>query len=176
MATRAPLTDLDPRFSAAGAPPTPWAEGRRALDEAELYWLSTVRPDGRPHVTPLLAVWQDESLCFCTGPDERKARNLAANAQCILTTGSNSLHEGLDVVLEGEAVRVTGHAALRPLADLYEAKYGREWRFAVREEGFVHDEASLRGDDPGAVVVYRVAPTTVFGFRKGAYSQTRWRF
>ena len=49
-----------------------------------MYWLSTVRPDGRPHVTPLLGIWLDGALYFCTGPDERKAKNLARNPRCIL--------------------------------------------------------------------------------------------
>jgi hypothetical protein len=33
---------------------------------AEVHWLSTVRPDGRPHVAPLIAVWVDDALVFCT--------------------------------------------------------------------------------------------------------------
>jgi hypothetical protein len=41
------------------------------------FWLSTARPDGRPHVTPFIAVWLDEALWFCTGADELKAKNLA---------------------------------------------------------------------------------------------------
>ncbi len=176
MTTTEPVTELDPRFSAPGAAPAAWAEGRAQLEQAEIYWLSTVRPDGRPHVTPLLAVWLDEAPYFCTGPDERKARNLAENPNCVLTTGSNVLDEGLDVVLEGRAVRVTDRTLLQRLADLYVAKYGPDWRFAVGDEGFVHDTGSLRGDDPGDVAVYQVVPSTAFGFRRGRYSQTRWRF
>ena len=42
---------------------------------------------GRPHVTPLLAIWLDSALCFCTGASERKAKNLALNPHCIRTTG-----------------------------------------------------------------------------------------
>lgn len=50
-----PVGELDAGFSEPGATPTDWAQGRRQIDEAEVFWLSTVRPDGRPHVTPLLA-------------------------------------------------------------------------------------------------------------------------
>ena len=57
-----------------GGDPDGWAEGRRRIDEAEVFWLSTVRPDGRPHVTPLLAVWHEDAMYFCTGPEERKQR------------------------------------------------------------------------------------------------------
>ena len=98
MADTQPVTELDKRYSSDGATPTGWTEASRCLEEAQLYWLSTVRPDGRPHVTPLLTVWLDGALYFCTGPSERKARNLAQNAHCVLTTGSNSLDEGLDFV------------------------------------------------------------------------------
>ena len=50
-------TELDGRFSDPGAEPTPWPQTERTLREAQLFWISTVRRDGRPHVTPLVAVW-----------------------------------------------------------------------------------------------------------------------
>ena len=53
-----------------------------------------MRQDGRPHVTPLIAVWLEHALYFCTGPDERKARNLAWNSYYVVTTGSNALGKG----------------------------------------------------------------------------------
>lgn len=59
MAGKEPVAELDARFSSDGATRTGWAEARRRLEDAEVYWLSTVRPDGRPHVTPLLSVWLD---------------------------------------------------------------------------------------------------------------------
>ena len=124
MTGTAPVAELDARFSAEGATATPWTTGRQHLADAELYWLSTVRPDGRPHVTPLLGVWLDDALYFCTGETERKARNLAQNPHCVLTTGTNALHAGIDMVVEGDAVRVRDDAALQRVADAYEAKYG----------------------------------------------------
>jgi uncharacterized pyridoxamine 5'-phosphate oxidase family protein len=172
-----PVAELDPRFSSDAATPTAWAEACRRLQAAEVFWLSTVRPDGRPHVTPLLAVWLDDALYFCTGPTERKAKNLARNPHCTLTTGCNGLREGLDLVVEGDAVRVTDDVTLRRLAGAYESKYGSDWRFTVRDGAFRHAAESLRGDDdPGVALVYQVAPVVAFAFGKGAeYSQTRWR-
>ena len=82
-----PITELDARFSDPAAVATPWPDARRVIDKAELFWISTVRADGRPHVTPLPAVWQDGALHFCTGAEEQKAVNLARNAHCTLTTG-----------------------------------------------------------------------------------------
>jgi general stress protein 26 len=170
MSEKEPLTELHSQFSSPDAMPSAWSEAREQLGRAEIYWLSTVRPDGRPHVTPLLSVWLDGALYFCTGPSERKAQNLAQNPQCILTTGCNSLNGGLDLVVEGDAVRVDDNTLLQRLADCYEAKYGSECRFTVRDGVFHHDAG-------GEALVYEVAPVRVFGFGKGASSsQTRWRF
>ncbi len=165
----APATMLDPGFSDAGATAVPWDEGRRHLQQAEVYWIATVRPDGQAHVTPLLAVWVDEALWFCTGPTERKARNLEANPHVTLVTGCNLYSVGLDVVVEGTAVRERDASMLRRLADAWVAKYGSDWTFGVDDEGFTHEA--------GGAHVFRVDPSVVFGFGKGTpFSQTRWRF
>src|SRR6476620_2085983 len=100
MTEHTPTTDLHPGYSDPKATPTPWADAVAQLEQAEIFWLSTVRPDGRPHVTPLIALWLDDALHFCTGTDERKAQNIAQNANVIMATGRNSMHEdGLDVVV-----------------------------------------------------------------------------
>ncbi|MEU6642261.1 pyridoxamine 5'-phosphate oxidase family protein [Saccharomonospora sp. NPDC046836] len=169
MTSTEPRTDLDSRYGEPTATATPWGQACEQLAAAPLYWLTTVRPDGRPHVTPLIAVWLDGALHFCTGSEERKARNLGGNPHCVLTTGRNDLHDGLDLVIEGDAMRVRDDATLHRLADAYVAKYGEEWRFTVVDGGFRHD-------DGGAALVYQVAPVTAFGFGKSPYSQTRWRF
>lgn len=160
-------------FSRPGATPTPWEAGREEVVAAETFWLSTVRTDGRPHVTPLIAVWHDDAIWFSTGADERKAQNLAANASCILTTGrSDFAPGGLDVVLEGSAEQVTDDAELQPVAEAFAAKYGTGiWDFVVRDGAFTHREAGGRAE------VFRVRPVRALGFRKGdEFSQTTWRF
>src|SRR5215216_680981 len=115
MARNDPVTELDPRYGVDGATATRWSEARQRLDEAELFWVTTVRPDGRPHITPLLALWLDDALFFCTGPEEQKAKNIARNPHCILMTGRDALHEGMDLVVEGdsEGERRRGAAAHR---------------------------------------------------------------
>ena len=169
MAHAPPVTELHPQFSSDDATATPWDTGREHLERAEVFWLTTVRPDGRPHVTPLLAVWLDHALYFCTGETERKAKNLAANPHCILATGCNAYRDGLDIVVEGEAVRVTDESLLRRLAGQWVAKY--DWRFGVRDGAFVDEESG------NPALVFEVAPVTAFGFGRGdTYSQTRWRF
>ena len=163
-----PIAEIDSDFSGADATPVPWAEAREALEKAEIFWLSTVRPDGRPHVTPLVAVWSDGALYFCTGETERKNKNIEQNAHCILTTGCNAFKEGFDLVVEGDAVRVKDEPTLKRLAELWESKYG--WPWTVRN-GMFH------GDEGNDAIVYEVRPRVAFGFRKGEpFSQTRWRF
>jgi general stress protein 26 len=171
MVEQEPVTELG-AFSSEGAVATEWARARGDLQDAGVYWLSTVRPDGRPHVTPLLGIWLDGALYFCTGPDERKARNLAQNPQCVLTTGRNGFDDGLDLVVEGAAAKVSDKAELGRVADTYESKYGPH--FTAPEGTWFGLGDNIRG---GNVLVYRVAPAKAFGFGKGKqFSQTRWRF
>lgn len=178
MIEKLPKTELDARFSSGDAEPRAWEEGRRQLERAEVFWISTVQADGSPHVTPLISVWLDGALFFSTGPEERKAKNIARNPRCALTTGGNALGRGLDVVVEGEAVRVTDDGRFRRVAGAYLSKYGEDWRFGVRDGAFYHGSGSLReADYTGEAWVFEVAPEKVFGFGRGEpFSQTRWRF
>ena len=73
-------------FSDPEASATSWDDVRRIIDEAELFWISTVRADGRPHVTPLPAVWRDRAVYFCTGAGEQKGVNLIGTRTARLTT------------------------------------------------------------------------------------------
>lgn len=160
-------------FSGPDAEPMPWSAGLEQVNAADTFWLSTVRPDGRPHVTPLIAVWHGEAIWFSTGPEERKAKNLAENPKCALTTGQSDLVKGaLDVILEGEAEQVTVDAELEPIAAAFTAKYGTEtWEYTVRDGAFTHPVAG------GRAIVFRVRPARGLGFRKGdSFSQTTWRF
>ena len=147
--------------------------GLKEVVAADTFWISTVRPDGRPHVAPLVTVWHGDAIWFSTGAEERKARNLAANSWCILTTGRSDLVTGaLDIVLEGRAEQVTNHSELQTIADAFAAKYGTDvWHFVVRDGAFSHHDAG------GRALVFRVRPVRGLGFRKGdLFSQTTWRF
>jgi PPOX class probable F420-dependent enzyme len=160
-------------FSEPVAKPIPWSVGLEYVVTAGTFWLSTVRPDGRPHVAPLTAVWHGDAIWFSTGPEERKAKNLRRNPSCILTAGCSDLAEGaLDVVLEGSAEQVTNDAELRPIAEAHGRKYGRQtWDYVVCDGAFAHRSVE------GRSIVFRVRPVRGLGFRKGdAFSQTTWRF
>jgi nitroimidazol reductase NimA-like FMN-containing flavoprotein (pyridoxamine 5'-phosphate oxidase superfamily) len=164
-----PTPELDKRFSDPDAVPTPWAVTASALERAELYWITTVRPNGRPHVTPLVGVADDGAVYFCTGLEEQKARNLEQNEHVAITTGNNSWASGLDVIVEGTAARVSDSESLKRLAAAYLAKYGSDWRFGVGDGVLTHEDAEIQA------ALFRVEPGKVLAFAKDPHAQTRYR-
>jgi general stress protein 26 len=163
-----PAISLDARFSEPGAAATPWETTLQVLETAELSWITTVRHDGRPHVSPLVTIWFDEALWFSTGAAEQKAVNLRANGQVVVTTGCNSWDCGLDVVVEGEAARETDNGVLTQLAKAWSAKWDGRWQYEVRDGAFHHFG--------GEALVFRVTPRKVLAFGKGTFTQTSYRF
>lgn len=166
-----PVIELDKRFSGPGAQATPWAEVRASLENAQISWMTTVRADGRPHVTPLVAVWLDDTAHFTTGAGEQKAVNLTRNPHIVLTTGCNQWDQGIDVMVEGEAKRVTDQATLERLAAAWASKWNGQWQFGVVDGGFAHPD----GEVEGPVLVFAVEPTKILAFGRGEFSQTRYR-
>jgi general stress protein 26 len=166
MTMQESLTELDERFSDPGAKATPWAKAQEVLETAQLSW---VRADGRPHVTPLVSVWLDDAVHFTTGPGEQKAVNLASNPHVVITTGCNRWDQGLDVMVEGQAQRVTERATLERLAAAWATKWNGQWQFEVADGGFAHAGAD------GPALVFAVKPTKVLAFGKGEFSHTRYR-
>ena len=95
----------------------PWAWAVEHIIASHYFWLSTVRPNGRPHAMPVWGVWTEEQLWFSSSPGSRKALNLESNPWTAITTDDPTE----PVVIEGEALRVsnadeaekiTGFAAL----------------------------------------------------------------
>jgi general stress protein 26 len=165
-----PVTSLDDRYGNSEASAFSWSDTQRELEKAELFWLTTVRADGRPHVTPLVAVWSNGALHFTTGDQEQKFANLRANAHVILTTGCNDWREGVDVVVEGDARQSANQAELEELASVFHAKWdGDTWGYEAREGKFFH---------PGGfeVQLFSVRPRVVYAFAKGMFAQTTHRF
>ena len=161
-----PTAELNEGFGEPGAAARPWTEVAGVLPETERFWLSTVRRGGRPHVTPLPAIWLDGALHFCAGSHEQKATNLQADPGCVLAAGASQFRAGLDVVVEGTAVLVTDPARLQRLAALWKSEL--DWDFEVTDGGF-RDPAGRLG------LVFGVTPAKVLAFGKNPYSQTRYR-
>jgi nitroimidazol reductase NimA-like FMN-containing flavoprotein (pyridoxamine 5'-phosphate oxidase superfamily) len=166
----APKTSLGP-FSSPSANPTPWEETEWALRRIQKFHLCTVRPDGRPHVTPLLAIWALGAMWFTTGDNEQKAKNLSVNQHCALSSGTDTPTE-MDYTIEGTAILVTDQATREAAATAFEQAYG--WHL-TREDGTWHE----LGDAvrTGRAQLYRVQPDKGFAFATGSESsQTRYRW
>ena len=137
--------------------PLPWSEARKRLMEGRFYWLATTAGDGAPHVRPVLAVWVSGVLHTTTSPRARKARALADGGPCSLSLGT----EGMDLVYEGEAVRVEDDADLERIGVAYGEKY--RWPVQVRDHAF-HAPYGAPTAGPPPYEVYAIRPRKVFAF------------
>jgi nitroimidazol reductase NimA-like FMN-containing flavoprotein (pyridoxamine 5'-phosphate oxidase superfamily) len=175
---------IDPRYGDASATAPDWTDVEQRLVDAPLYWLVTVRADGRPHAVPLCGVWHDGGFAFVTGEREQKMRNLEANPHVAVTAGplgAAGWASGKDVVVEGVATRITDPDALRVLAEEWERKYDGDWRWEVRDGRFVELSDSGGNADPDhpdeehGGLVFRVPPAKVMVFGDD-HGQTTYRF
>jgi general stress protein 26 len=149
---------------------TPWEETRRVLETAEVFWLSTVRADGRPHVTPVKPAWLDGTLYFSTGSIAQKLKNLRGNPHVVLTTGCNYLEPGLDIVVEGDAVPVTDAAVHEGLYQTWLIQWGEGWPIQLHD-GVLCEKSG----EP--LLVFAVTLTRIFAYARGdQWSQTRHQF
>ena len=171
MSDRAP-TDTK-NLDIYGHEPLEWARVRRDLGGAPerdiAAFLATVRPDGRPHSAGIGPAWVDGEMYFTSGPGARKARNLAANPACTLSLRLPTV----DLVLEGEAARVTEPATLEAVAARYR---DGGWPAEVDGDAFTAPfSAPSAGPPPWHV--YRLAFHTVFAVATTEpHGATRWRF
>ena len=139
----------------------PWSWAEERLTSSHDYWVATVRPcDGRPHVMPVWGVWHGDAVWFSSGLRSRKARNLAADPRCAITT-DNALEP---VVVEGSAEVVTDIEVLKAFTAAVNAKYAVDY--------------SVDFYDPTVNATYRVRPRRVFGLVEAEFtgSPTRWTF
>ena len=153
-------------FSTDPATLKSWDRARASLAAAPKVWLTTVRPDGRPHTAPVLLVWADGAPCVTSRPGSRKSANLAGNAHCVLSASDDEL----DLVVEGVAARVGDDTGIRRVADAFREKY--DWEFTVRS-------GTVTGDPrPGSpeYAFYRITPARAFGYGADGLTATRWRF
>jgi hypothetical protein len=152
----------------------PWSRPRDILATdtpgADLtFFVSTVRPDGRPHAAGVGAVWVDDVLYFTSGPGTLKSRNLASNPACAV-----SVHlAGIDLVLEGNAQRVTDAATLQRLAATY-----REGGWPAQVDGDAFTAPfSAPSAGPSPWHLYRFDLHVAVGVATiEPYGATRWAF
>jgi hypothetical protein len=157
-----------------GSAELPWSRARDLLvsdtPEADLtFFVATGRPDGRPHSAGVGAVWLDDALYFKGGPGTRRSRNLAANPACSISVRLRTL----DLVLEGEARRVTDSAELERVAAAYRAG---GWPATVEGDALTAPfSAPSAGPPPWHL--YRLTLHTAFGVAVAEpHGATRWDF
>ena len=162
--------ELDSRYSDPAASSTPWDEAEERLATAEVAWVVTVRPDGRPHSTPMVPVVWDGIVYFHTGSTEVKYANLLENPRVLILAGDTVWNHGLDVVVEGIARPVSDNALLLRIAELFQTRWDGRWTLKILDGGIV--------SGPGfEVVMFAVTPTKAFGHSKGdPFSQTTYRY
>lgn len=67
-----------------------------------ILWLSSTRPDGRPHLVPVWFSWDGQSLLIFSKPNNQKIRNLRQNPNVMVSL--EAANQGEDIVLiEGQA-------------------------------------------------------------------------
>jgi hypothetical protein len=131
----------------------PWTWAEQRLKKSHNYWISTGRPDGRPHAMVVWGLWMDGAFYFSTGAQTVKGRNLAHTPYCVI--GTENAAEA--VVVEGATWLLKDPATRKRFTALYKKKYG--WEIA---------------NEP----VYVMKPEVGFGLyeKKFAQSATRWKF
>ncbi|MGZ5721568.1 MAG: pyridoxamine 5'-phosphate oxidase family protein [Burkholderiales bacterium] len=143
----------------AGKGLLPWKWALEPISKARNYWIATTRPDERPHVMTVWAVWLDGQLLFSTGKTSRKARNLARNPNCVLCPRV----DGQAVIVEGIARQVKDPALLKRFMKAVYDKYAFDMTSMMHEP------------------VFGVRPRVVFGWSEKTDADypstaTRWVF
>ena len=162
-----------------GAPPIQWGRVREVLDAETTQapdtggpgrhtsWLTTINPDGSPHVMPVGVVTVDGAWHCTSGPGTRKSRNISRDARCVVSIATHPF----DLVVEGVAERVTDAAELQRVAETYAAQ---GWPARVSGDALTA-EFSAPAAGPPPWNVYRIVPATVFALGTAEpYGATRF--
>lgn len=135
----------------------PWPEVRARLEAAPAYWLSTARPDGRPHVVPLDGIWVDDVWWYGGAPDTVHIRTVQSNPQAVM-----HLPDPMQaVIVEGVVRRVSPTEELaRRMADVANEKYSH---YGLKNDAATY--ASALGLFPKSVLAWSAFPTDATRFQ-----------
>lgn len=155
-----------------GHEPIPWSRAPDQLQDDSIRkttWLTTVRPDGRPHVAGVGALWLDGKFYIASGEGTRKSRNPAANPNCVISVTLADL----DLVVEGIATWVSDGATLQRLAERFVTQ---GWPTRVEGDALTAPYSAPSAGPP-PWYLYAVTPLTAFGVATAEpFGATRWRF
>lgn len=138
----------------------PWHKAEMRLTQSRHYWVATIWPDGRPHLSVVWGAWNQDAFWFSTGRASRKHRNLQADLRCTVSTEDGER----PIVFDGEAELVTNPALIAIFLSRLNMKYRESY--------------SLESMDPENKACYRVKPKVAIGLEEQdiAGSATRWQF
>lgn len=125
----------------------------RMVDD-RFYWVTTVRPDGSPHVRPTWGVWVDGTFYCGGGGRTRWVRNLSTNADVVVH------REDAEevVIVEGTAERIDEETASGSLLDRLDGAY--EAKYEVQH----------------GTPFFAVRPARVYAWSEYPADATRWEF
>jgi len=124
------------------------------LKAARNYWVSSTRPDGRPHARPVWGVYVNGTVYFGGSPEVRWARNLAKNPAVVVHLESGDQVVILEGTVEKHTEENTSAELLTQIDDAYEAKY------------------DMRHGTP----VWQLKPHVAFAWTRFPDDTTRWKF
>ena len=138
-----------------------WGHVQERMDNAKNYWVCTVRPDGRPHCTPVWGVWLANTLYIEGSRETRRAQNLIANPNV-----SIHLENGNDVViLEGQA-----HEVQKPAPQLGQQL---SQAFTKKYESQGYSPSPENWDQGG---LFAIQPKTILAWTEFPKDTTRFTF
>ena len=150
----------------------PWSRAEEALNSSDApnggtWFLATIRPDGKPHVAGVGALWDEDSVYVVSGPGTQKSRNLSQNPNCAVSVSM----KGIDLVVEGTAERVTDQSTLERMAK----RYGDTgWPARVEDSAFTYDYSAPSAGPP-PWYLYRITPAVIYGvLGEEPGGATRW--
>ncbi|WP_024800336.1 pyridoxamine 5'-phosphate oxidase family protein [Nocardia sp. BMG51109] len=160
-----------------------WADVRARLDagfdqepgaggpDRHTCWLTTLNPDGSPHVNGIGALWAEGTFWFETGTRTRKGRNLARDPRCAVSLATREF----DLVVEGIAELVTDPGTVAEMAARWAAG---GWPVRVDESGrALTAEFSAQSAGRPPWHVYRVSTSTATAVATvEPFGASRWRF
>ncbi|RIK44191.1 MAG: pyridoxamine 5'-phosphate oxidase [Chloroflexi bacterium] len=138
----------------------PWEYVEERMRTAVNYWIGTVRPNGRPHVSPIWGIWHDGRFWFDGSPETRRGKNIAQNPHITV-----NLEDGTKVVIMEGVVTDLHDLSLEfreTLSEIYTTKY------------------AAHGYSPGPETwesgIYVTDIHTVLAWTQFGVDMTRWKF